>query len=147
MATAATCRPASLAQVYLRWLVSLCLALTLVSLAAVLGFVMLPMAERSADDLAGLMVLSAQTWAELPPDTRPAFEAELLREHQIALRTDMPALPEAALVHGFYVGFVERALQRRSGAPAGLTLAAGPEGQDWLCRRTARRPPCQSPRP
>ena len=135
MATAATRRPASLAQVYLRWLVSLCLALTLVTLAAVLGFVMLPMAERSADDLAGLMVLSAQTWAELPPDTRPAFEAELLREHQMALRSDMPALPEAALVHGFYVGFVERALQRRSGAPAGLALAAGPQGQDWLWTR------------
>ena len=37
-------------------------------------FVLLPLARRSADDLAGLMVLSAQTWAELPPLTRPAFE-------------------------------------------------------------------------
>lgn len=130
-----TRRPATLARVYLRWLVSLCLSLTLVILAAVLGWVMLPMAERSADDLAGLMVLSAQTWAELPPDTRPAFEAELLREHQIALRTDPPATAEAELVHGFYVGFVERALQRRSGAQGGLTLAAGPQGDDWLWAR------------
>ena len=33
-----------------------------------------PVAERSADDLAGLIVLSAQTWVELPPETRAAFE-------------------------------------------------------------------------
>ena len=36
-------------------------------------FVLLPLARRSADDLAGLMVLSAQTWAELPPQTRPCL--------------------------------------------------------------------------
>lgn len=124
-------RPASLARFYLRWLVSLGLVLALVILASVLRFVLLPMSERSADDLAGLMVLSAQTWAELPPETRPEFEAELLREHQIALRADMPEPAQAELVHGFYMGFIERALRRRSGESAVLS-ATGPAGREWL---------------
>jgi two-component system osmolarity sensor histidine kinase EnvZ len=47
----------------------------------------IPVAERSADDLAGLIVLSAQTWAELPPQTRPAFERELARRHGLRLTT------------------------------------------------------------
>ena len=129
---AAAGRRASLAQHYLRWLVSLFLALAVLIFAAVLGFVMLPLAERSADDLAGLMVLSAQTWAELPPDTRPAFETELLRQHQLALLPDMPMPPDNSLVHGFYVHFLEQSLQQRSGLPAYLARAAGPEHGDWL---------------
>lgn len=44
-----------------------------------------PVAQRSADDLAGLIVLSAQTWVELPPQTRPDFEAELARQHGLRL--------------------------------------------------------------
>ena len=46
-----------------------------------------PVAERSADDLAGLIVLSAQTWVELPPQTRVAFERELARRHGLRLTT------------------------------------------------------------
>ena len=47
----------------------------------------IPVAERSADDLAGLIVLSAQTWVELPPKTREAFERELARRHGLRLTT------------------------------------------------------------
>lgn len=46
-----------------------------------------PVAERSANDLAGLIVLSAQTWVELPPQTRAAFEQELARRHGLRLTT------------------------------------------------------------
>ncbi len=128
-------RRASLAQHYLRWLVSLFLALALLIFAATMGFVMLPLAERSADDLAGLMLLSAQTWAELPPDTRAAFELELLRKHQLALLPDMAVPPDSSLVHGFYVHFLEQSLQQRSGVPTYLAKATGPEPGDWLWTR------------
>lgn len=46
----------------------------------------MPVAERSADDLAGLIVLSAQTWVELPPKIRPAFERELAKRHGLRLQ-------------------------------------------------------------
>lgn len=46
-----------------------------------------PVAERSANDLAGLVVLSAQTWVELPPQTRAAFERELANRHGLRLTT------------------------------------------------------------
>ena len=130
----------SLAQHYLRWLVSLFLALAALMLAAVLGFVMLPLAERSADDLAALMVLSAKTWAESPPDARLPLETELLRDHQLAVQPGPQAAvqaqgltpPGGALIHGFYVHFLEQALQRRSGVQRCLVRAAGPEPGDWL---------------
>jgi two-component system osmolarity sensor histidine kinase EnvZ len=62
------------------------MAVEVVALVLFVVLAMLPMARQSADDLAGLMVLSAQTWAELPPDTRPAFEAELRQGHALQVR-------------------------------------------------------------
>ena len=47
------------------------LVFQIAALAVVAVTILKPMALRSADDLAGLMVLSVQTWVELPPETRP----------------------------------------------------------------------------
>jgi len=92
-------------------------------------FVLLPLARRSADDLAGLMVLSTQTWAELPPLTRPAFEEELLASHALALR---PASATAGRDewHPFYFYVLEEALARRTGSDQHL-LSENVDGVTW----------------
>lgn len=98
-------------------------AFLLVELLAALSFalfLMLPMARRSADDLAGLMILAAQTWAELPPETRPAFEHELMENHQLALRAE-PAGHGRDEWHPPYFYLLEAALSRRLGEPRHLT--------------------------
>ncbi len=91
------------------------IVIELLVLALFVSFVLLPLGRRSADDLAGLMVLSAQTWAELPPETRPAFEEELLASHALALR---PASPMAGVDewHPIYFYVLEEALAKRIGA-------------------------------
>ena len=77
-------------------------------------FLILPMARRSADDLAGLMILSAQTWAELPPETRADFEVELLDSHELALRAESPGVGRDEW-HPPYFYLLEDALAQRSG--------------------------------
>jgi two-component system osmolarity sensor histidine kinase EnvZ len=73
-----------------------------------------PVAERSADDLAGLIVLSAQTWVELPPETRAAFERELARRHGLRLTTiDVGATADAPRFA--FRKQIEAALGRRMG--------------------------------
>jgi two-component system osmolarity sensor histidine kinase EnvZ len=123
--------PVSLARQYARWLVALFIVIELVTAGAALAFIFLPMARRSADDLAGLMVLSAQTWAELPPDTRPVFEAELTGSYLLALRPGMAPPADTGLRHGFYMRFLEQAFERRLGREAFFLREAGPDGQDW----------------
>lgn len=125
-------RPPSLAQQYARWLVGLFVALELVTAAAALFFIFLPMAQRAADDLAALMVLSAQTWSELPPDTRPAFEQELQRSHQIALRPGMPAPQDTGLRHGPYLRFLEKSFERRTGHEVFFLEERAADGRVWL---------------
>lgn len=97
--------------------VALAIAFVVIELLTVALFtlwVLLPLARRSADDLAGLMVLSAQTWAELPPQTRPAFEEELFNSHGLALRGEPPSSSTDAW-HAPYFYLLEDALSRRTG--------------------------------
>jgi two-component system, OmpR family, osmolarity sensor histidine kinase EnvZ len=68
--------------------------LQLVIFSASAYYIMLPMARRATDDLAALMVLSAQTWVELPPQTRPDFELELARQHNLWLIDSKTSLPD-----------------------------------------------------
>ncbi len=70
------------------------LAIALVSIAALDRFVTTPLAEQSADDEAALLVLSAQTWVELPPQARPYFELELFESHGLVISPEVRALTE-----------------------------------------------------
>jgi two-component system, OmpR family, osmolarity sensor histidine kinase EnvZ len=74
--------------------------------------VIAPVAEQSADDLAGLVVLSAQTWIELPPETRAPFERELLAQHGLAL-TARPVAATADAVRFSFRELIEAALRNR----------------------------------
>ncbi len=125
-------RPRALAAQYARWLAALFIAIELVTVAAALMFVLLPLSRRAADDFVGLLVMSAETWVELPPATRPVFEEELARNYHIALRPDMAPPIDTGLRHGFYVYFVERAFERRLGREAFFVAEAGPDGSRWL---------------
>lgn len=93
------------------------LAFELVTAIATAYFLMFPMARRSAADLAGLMTLSAQTWSELPPVTRPAFEIELARSHGLALRAEPPQRTDASSWQEPYLHFLLQSLRVRIGEP------------------------------
>ena len=117
--------------------VLLALAFIGIELLVVLAFVwlvMLPMARRSADDLAGLMVLSAQTWAELPPATRPAFETELRLRQSLLIR---PAVDGASVDewHPPFFYLLEAALAGRVGLDRHLIRATDDAGLDWYWAR------------
>ena len=69
------------------------LLIAVVSTIALNVFIIDPIAERSADDEAALLVLSAQTWVELPPQARPYFELELAQSHDLIISVAEQSLP------------------------------------------------------
>lgn len=90
-------------------------------ISATVNYVMLPMAKRSADDLSALLVLSAQTWVELPPETRKDFELELISKHQFMVFEDLPPLPAR---EGFlpYLNLLDSALSERTGGQVSVKV-------------------------
>jgi two-component system osmolarity sensor histidine kinase EnvZ len=104
---------------------NLVLAVSAVGIAATAvvalnAFVIAPIAERSADDEAALLVLSAQTWVELPPDARPYFELELAQNHDLIISSEVRSLPLADTAIG-YLELLQSKLSERIGEPVTLT--------------------------
>ena len=64
--------------------------------------------------------MHCSTWAELPPQTRPAFEEELFRSHALALRADPPG-DGASAWHAPYFYLLEEALRQRTGVAQHLS--------------------------
>ncbi len=94
-------------------------------------FIMLPMARRSADDLAGLIVLSAKTWVELPPETRRDFERELARKHNLWLFETSAALPEYDHYQP-YLSLLQRELERRTGSTTPIRITRWEKTWFWV---------------
>ncbi len=95
------------------------LAIALVSIAALDRFVTTPLAEQSADDEAALLVLSAQTWVELPPQARPYYELELFESHGLVVSPDARPLDQLASELP-WMNLLEQQLAERLGQPVQL---------------------------
>ncbi len=102
--------------------------IALVSIAALNVFLIDPIARQSANDEAALLVLSAQTWVELPPDARPYFELELAENHDLIISSESQQLAVATLEQP-YLSLLQEQLAERLGEPVTLL-----EGDDliWL---------------
>jgi len=99
----------------------------LASGAAIFFNILLPLAHRSADDLAALLVLSARTWVELPAATRPDFEAELKLSHGLDLtEATGPAGDEAG--HHPYLNFLRASLAARLDSASALRVTETADG-------------------
>jgi two-component system osmolarity sensor histidine kinase EnvZ len=88
------------------------LLIALISVLALNYFVISPIAESSAADQAALLVLSAQTWVELPPEARPYFELELAQSHDLIINSPPRALPPAAFDQPYLSLLVEQLSER-----------------------------------
>ena len=93
----------------------------------VVNYILAPVARQAAQDLAALMVLSAQTWVELPPATRPYLESELMEEYDLKVSLAGKKLPPS---HNPlpYLLFLRQALEQRLGTR--IELGAEKTGTD-----------------
>ena len=98
-----------------------------VAIAALNFYVIDPIAQRSAADEAALLVLSAQTWVELPPDARPYFELELAQNHDLIISALPAELPTATLEQP-YLSLLQDELSERLGIPVTLLDLGPPRG-------------------
>jgi two-component system osmolarity sensor histidine kinase EnvZ len=100
-------------------LAGVAIAIAGTAILALNAFVIAPISEQSADDEAALLVLSAQTWVELPPSARPYFELELAENHDLIISPKARDLPPADLSDG-YLELLQLRLSERLERPTRL---------------------------
>ncbi len=95
------------------------LLIVVIATVAMYAFVIDPISEQSADDEAALLVLTAQTWVELPPEARPYFELEMAESHDLIISEARQNLPELE-TYPQYFDLLSEQLGQRLGGPVPL---------------------------
>lgn len=96
----------------------------------VVFYALAPVVDRSTSDLAGIMVLSARTLVQLPPDLRDDYRERLAREYDLRLTDERP-VPDT---HGYFFPYIDRletALEERLGRPVEMITSLA-NGDRWF---------------
>jgi two-component system osmolarity sensor histidine kinase EnvZ len=119
---------------FARALLTLVLAFGLFAIltfGSVVYYALIPVAERSAEDLAAFMVLSSRTLVQLPPELRGEYREKLERDYGLRL-VDEAQPPRNLRPYFFpYVRRLDLALEARIGQPAGV-MSNQIEGERWF---------------
>lgn len=103
-------------------------AIATVFLTTYLGLV--PLAKRSAADLAGIMVLSARTLVQLPQELQENYRARLASDYELRLAEERPEADPG----GYFFPYIDRlqaALEERLGRPVQI-ISRHANGDRWF---------------
>ena len=84
------------------------------SFGAAAWFITIPMAKRSADDFAAIIIHAAHAMQNSPKELQPELKRQLLLDHGLVVTRQMPALAEKTFDVPYYIFFRE-SLARRAG--------------------------------
>lgn len=90
------------------------LAFMLMSLGTAVYFIAIPMAKRSADDFAAVIVSAARSIESLPEELHTQLQQQLLEDHGLIVTTQTRVLPEKKFDVPYYV-FFQKSLAQRAG--------------------------------
>ncbi len=96
----------------------------IITLGAAVYFVAMPIGKRSADDLAALMILAANTWYESAPVAHADLRQQLLTDHGLSIAAQAPALPALKIDYPYFL-FLRDALTRRTGTDISILRNPG----------------------
>ncbi len=88
------------------------MAFTIISLGAAVYFIAIPMAKRSADDFAAVIVSAAHSIESLPKEMHAELQQQLLQDHGLIVTTQTRTLPEKDFDVPYYLFFQESLAQR-----------------------------------
>ncbi len=107
-------------------------ALQIFSLLSIILTVLYPLAQRSAEDLAGLLIMSAQTYAEMPAAERPQFLQRLARDNHIEIGPPPVSFDVTGNRSHLYGKILAAELRRRLGHSVAVFTAHDPRGTLWV---------------
>ncbi len=102
--------------------------ITLVTLAR---FMVVPLGQRAAEDLSGIIVHAAEKWHALPVAQRPAFARMMQQQHKLQIAPCCPSLPESDSLLP-YLYFLRSALRDALGHEVRLLESRDAREEQWF---------------
>ena len=97
-----------------------------ISLGTAAYFVAIPIARQSADDLAALIVLTAETCQETSADNLFRLREQLVQDHGLIVADTLPELPEQQFALPYFL-YLRESLARRTGQ--NILILKDPDGK------------------
>lgn len=93
-------------------------------------FMVVPLGQRAADDLASIISHAAETWQSIPADAREVFAQNMQNKHGLVLTTTTNPLP-ASTSPLPYLYFLNRSLKNQLGKEIVLKTSLHANGEEW----------------
>ncbi len=104
---------------------------TAISIALVLYFVLIPMSDRAADDMAAFIGMASESWVAMNEIERQAFETHLRDEHQLFISS--APVPVVAIKKYYpFIPRLENALMLHTGQPVTIKQNSAGRCCFWL---------------
>jgi two-component system osmolarity sensor histidine kinase EnvZ len=101
---------------------------TLVTLAY---YMVVPLGQRAAGDLASVITHAAETWVLLPAQKRPAFEQRMISKHELLIaNADTPLAESSSWLP--YLHFLQASLSHELNQPIHLWQSVNAQGENWF---------------
>ena len=108
------------------------LAFELLAFGTIAYYLMVPVARRSADDLANFMIVSAHTWTTITPDKRATFEYNLERHSGVRIEKPIKDIPTSTIVFPYVVLLKNALAEHTQNAVTVSSTRMGDEIWYWL---------------
>lgn len=103
----------------------------LITLSTLAYFMVVPLGQRAADDLANVMVHAAETWHALGHSERPAFIEKMQSQHEL-LMTDADAPLAVSSSFLPYLYFLEHSLEKQLSREIPIKQSVSDAGSEWF---------------
>lgn len=100
------------------------------SFSVIAYFMLVPVGKQSANDLASLMLFSANRWTEIDIEKQTKFEKNLLEKYQLIIAEHQQIKPVNFKPLPYYY-FLESSLESRTGQDIHLKISQDENGEDW----------------
>lgn len=106
-------------------------AFQLITMSTLAYFMLVPLGQRAADDLANVMVHAAETWQALSASARPAFAEKMKSQHELQITdAQIPLAVSASPLP--YLYFLEKSLRKQVGPEIPLKQSLDEDGSEWF---------------
>ena len=103
----------------------------IITLSTLAYYMVVPLGQRAAEDLASVITHGAETWHSLDPSSRQNFSQRMLTKHELFISTVGNELPDSNSLLP-YLYFLESSLNKELGQPIQIKQTLEENGENWF---------------
>ncbi len=103
----------------------------IITLSTLAYYMVVPLGQRAAEDLASVITHAADTWYSLPENHQQEFTERMLRKHELMISSVEINLPESSSLLP-YLYFLEDSLYKELGEDIQIKQSLNDNGQEWF---------------